>query len=329
MAKLYLHDQKITNIFQLLGENENDITYSLGWALSQSRSFLKQFLELALNFKEKIDQDEVKIRLQKYEEKYGITDIEIELGEKLFVIIEAKRGWNLPTKKQLRQYTERIDFRDSKARLKRLIVLTECNKEFCETNLNISSINNIKVINLSWRDVYLCSREAIAKGRHAEKRLLFELEDYFERIMTMQKLDSNWVYVVSLSYRIPRRWKISFVDIVNKKALYFHILGKNGWPSEPPNYIAFRYNGELQSIHHIESYEVFTNPHKVVKEIPNGDWGSFYLYHLGPRVIPNRKIKTGKIYANGRVWCMLDTLFTNKTIAAARDESKKRDNSQF
>ena len=34
--------------------------------------------------------------------------------------------------------------------------------------------------------------------------------------------------------------------------------------------------------------------------------------------------RVGKIYPNGRVWCMLDTLFTSKTISQARDISKKR-----
>jgi len=39
---------------------------------------------------------------------------------------------------------------------------------------------------------------------------------------------------------------------------------------------------------------------------------------------PNREVRVGGIYPNGRVWCMLDTLFTSRTIARARDISKKR-----
>lgn len=329
MAKLKLHGRKIVSIFQLLGENENDITYSLGWALSQSKAFLREFLELSLDYKENFNYDEVEVSLQEYEDRYGITDIEIELKNKFFLIIEAKRGWNLPTKEQLIKYARRKDFKNNPACLKRLVVITECNSDFYNSNFHFDLIDGIKLSKLSWRSMYLCSKRATANGRYAEKRLLSELIEYFERIMTMQKVDSNWVYVVSLSYRIPKGWKISFMDIVNKESLYFHIVGMNGWPSEPPNYIAFRYDGRLQSIHHIESYEVFTNPHKVIKEIPNGDWGNFYLYHLGPRIIPCKEVKTGKIYANGRVWCMLDTLFTNKTIAAARNVSKERDNGQF
>jgi hypothetical protein len=34
----------------------------------------------------------------------------------------------------------------------------------------------------------------------------------------------------------------------------------------------------------------------------------------------------GKLYPNGRNWCMLDTLFTSATISEARDISAERAN---
>jgi len=39
---------------------------------------------------------------------------------------------------------------------------------------------------------------------------------------------------------------------------------------------------------------------------------------------PTNVVKTGNIFRNGRVWCMLDTLFTCDTISDARDETKSR-----
>ena len=72
--------------------------------------------------------------------------------------------------------------------------------------------------------------------------------------------------------------------------------------------------------------EVFTNPHKILKEMPNLKWEPCFAYHLSRGFKPENEVKTGKIYANGRVWVMLDTLFICKTIAQARDLSQKRDN---
>ncbi|MCG2728873.1 MAG: hypothetical protein L6276_01100, partial [Acetobacterium sp.] len=45
----------------------------------------------------------------------------------------------------------------------------------------------------------------------------------------------------------PESFGLSWIDIVEKRNKYFHPMGMNGWPKEPPNYIAFRYYGKLQS----------------------------------------------------------------------------------
>ncbi len=143
----------------------------------------------------------------------------------------------------------------------------------------------------------------------------------------MQKVDSNWVYVVSLGSGIPTNWKISWQDIVNKHLKYFHPVGggKGGWPAEPPNYIAFRYNGQLQTIHHIEKYEVFKDPSTHFNSIPSLKWDPHYLYDLGPAIKPTHTIKSGKkIIRSMRVWAMLDLLLTSQTIQDARDKSYAR-----
>ena len=140
----------------------------------------------------------------------------------------------------------------------------------------------------------------------------------------MQNIDSNLVYVVSLGSGTPDGWNISWIDIVKRRLRYFHPMGGSGWPKDPPNYIAFRYFGKLQSIHHIEDYEVVINLHKKIREIPNKERDPHFLYKLGPAFYPSNEVKTGNIYRNGRVWCMLDTLFTCDTISKARDVSNKR-----
>lgn len=209
------------------------------------------------------------------------------------------------------------------------MVFNESTEAYTKTHFKNNIISGIEVETLSWKIIQRLAISAIKKGKNAEKRLLKELIIYLEKISTMQKLDSNWVYVVSLgSNNNLEKWSISFRDIVNKKSRYFHPVGgnKRGWPAEPPNYIAFRYDGRLQSIHHVDRYEVFTDPSQHFPEAPKEIWyTNHYLYHLGPAIIPNRVVKAGKkIIRSMRVWAMLDLLLTCDTIQDARDQSKLR-----
>lgn len=322
MSEIYLHNRKVDTVFQLLGEHENDISYSVAWALAQCPLFLYEFLKKVIDIK--TDSSDIEIRLQHHEGDGGITDIEIELANEFYLIIEAKRGWNLPNRNQLEKYVKRPSFVKSKAALKRLVVLSECSQEYANLNLKIQSIGSTKITSVSWKDMATFATNAQAKSSYTEKRLLRELLTYLGGLITMQTIDSNWVYVVSLGSGTPDGWNISWIDIVKKRLRYFHPMGGSGWPKDPPNYIAFRYLGKLQSIHHIENYEVVTNMHKRIPEIPDEEWSPHFLYKLGAAFGPSNEVKTGNIYPNGRVWCMLDTLFTSDTISKARDVSKKR-----
>jgi hypothetical protein len=204
--------------------------------------------------------------------------------------------------------------------------LSECSREYAKLHLEVHKVAGVPVEPLSWKDIATLAVEARSKGSHAEKRLTAELLTYLRGLMTMQNIDSNWVYVVALAQGKPQGWGISWIDIVKKRQRYFHPMGggRGGWPKEPPNYIAFRYYGKLQSIHHIKSYEVVTNMHERIPEIRSEEWKPHFLYTLGQEFGPSTEVRTGSIYPNGRVWCMLDTLFTCDTISDARDLSQKR-----
>lgn len=322
MAELYLRNKKINSIFELLGKQENDISFSVGWALAESRSFLQCFLERILS--KKVDIGNVVVRLQQYESGSGITDIEIEAPGKLFLIIEAKRGWNLPSREQLQTYAIKKTFGQHSHGFRQVVVLSECSRAYADAHLEVREVEGVRIEPYSWKDVAALAKEARRTGSHAEKRLMEELLTYLEELMTMQNLDSNWVYVVALANGTPKGWAISWKDIAKKKHLYFHPVGGHGWPKEPPNYIAFRYGGKLQSIHHIDAYEILTNMHLRIPEARETEWEPHFLYSLGPAFAPSKVVPTGRIYPNGRVWCMLDTLFTSETISDARDLSKQR-----
>lgn len=326
MAELYLFNKKVNSIFQLLGQRENDITYSVGYVLGNNQKFLQNFLNY-LNIKLSFQSKKIKIRLQTHEKEGGFTDFEIIQEGVFHIIVEAKRGWRFPSRGQLEKYASRSSFKNSISADKRLIIFNESIPTYTKTNFGITSIQEIPVEVISWKEIQNLTKGSKVIGRDRENRLLDDLDFYLEEINSMQKIDSNWVYIVSLGKGMPKDWNISWKDIVNKEFKYFHPVGggKGGWPAEPPNYIAFRYNNRLQTIHHIDKYELFTDPSRHIKAIPKQSWVPHYLYHLGPAVKPAHEVKSGeKIIRSMRVWAMLDLLLTSKTIQEARDKSDSR-----
>lgn len=324
MAQLVSYGKEVSSIFQLLGNKENDITLSMSWALNKCPEFLsKVVLEVS---GVAINPDKVIIKNQSYDAVTGITDIEVTDNKNVHIIFEAKRGWILPGAEQLEKYSVREDFIASSAIHKRIVTLSECSLDYANAYLPFKEVNGILVSHLPWKSVYALAMEAHKESHnHAEKRLLDELCEYLRGIMTMQNKDSNWVYVVSLGSNTPERCTLTWIEIVQKHNKYFCPVGKFGFPKEPPNYIAFRYAGQLQAIHHIEGYTVMKNVHTAIPEMPDEDWDiEHFIFELGPAIVPGKTVKTGNIYRNGRVWAMFDTLLTCNTISEARDISSKR-----
>src|SRR5829696_6833142 len=103
---LTLYGRPIGTVFDLLGDKENDLTYSVGWGLAQSSTFAEGLLaDVFLGEKS----GELRaVRLQEFLPGSGFTDIELE-SEHLAMILEAKRGWSLPSEEQLRQYSPRLE----------------------------------------------------------------------------------------------------------------------------------------------------------------------------------------------------------------------------
>lgn len=323
MSTLETGGYEIKSIFQLIGDKENDITKSIAWALNKCPVFMKAIISDVVGVD--VNPESVTITYQKYESDKGITDLEITDGKEFYAIIEAKRGWILPESDQLTMYSERTDLKKSPAKKKIIVSMSECSLHYADINLPFKSINGIPIKHLPWQRIFELAEEARTDSNHAQKHLLDELKEYLGGLMTMQAKDSNWVYVVALSDGKPDKCDLTWIDFVEKYKRYFHPVGGNGWPKNPPNYIGFRYHGKLQSIHHIEDYVVTNNMHDEFSEMPDKVWEKdHFIYKLGPAIVPSKTVKTGKIYPSGRVWAMLDTLLTADTISEARDISKER-----
>ena len=275
------------------------------------------------------------IRYQEFEKDKGITDLEITDNQKFYIIIEAKRGWVLPGESQLRLYSERTGFTSSPAKVKAIVSMSECTEDYAKKRL--PTVPGTTVLHLPWMTICDLAGELRMKTAGKQNYILGELERYIKRIMTTQNKDTNWVYVVSLGLKeveiTPAKGEkrtagIAYVDIVSKYHKYCCPVGggKGGWPKEPLTYIAFRYHGKLQSIHHIEKYTITDNQHPFVPEIPDVELSeTHFVYELGPAIIPQKVIRTGdKIVMSNRVWAQLDTLLTSDTITEAMEISKTR-----
>ncbi|MCY4229129.1 MAG: PD-(D/E)XK nuclease family protein [Gammaproteobacteria bacterium] len=335
MTQLMVHGQKADTVFELLGSKENAMTYSLGWALSRCDVFCQK-LAAKLGLHEGFS-DAMHIRLQEHESQKGFTDIEIVDPGRFHIVIEAKRGFNIPSPDQLEKYADRLLAKDNRAK-KMLLVLAESDREEQWLSRHAPSyVNQVEVQAISWKQFQEMAQESVAKAtRHSEKRLLRQFIGYLEKVTTMQNQASSYVYVVSASHDVCfKDAGISFVDVIEKHNKYFHPVG-NRWPIEPPNYIAFRYDGKLQSIHHIESYEViedFQEHFNLPSAHPAG--GEHYLYELGPAIRPAKEVRTldktrgyTQIQKSARCWCFIDLLFTCDSISEASVKTKLRENSE-
>ena len=316
MTELTLYGRAVRTVFHLLGERENDLTYALGWGLADGEQLARHLLSDVF---ERDDVGDLRaVRLQRFERGGGFTDIEVE-SDRVAIVLEAKRGWNLPTHAQLRKYAPRVAQED----IGRIVVVSEASPAFAAPHLP-DAVAGVPIVYRSWKQIVRLAQSCASQGGHQERRLVRELTTYLESLMTMQNQTSNMVYVVALGAR-PTAWSGSLtpIEIVTAKDRYFHPVG-GGYPKEPPNYIGFRWNGRLQQIRHVDSYEVFTDPHEHISEIPSQRWERSFLYSLGPPIVPPKIVKTGNLYRAARVEAALDLLLTCDTISEARDKTRER-----
>jgi|SRR5580700_608661 hypothetical protein len=302
------------------------MTFSFGWVLSQSEVFLRLFLEDVLG-KDWNDLTGTVITLQAARGRDGITDIEITIPRRVFLIVEAKKGPELPTAKQLAKYAKTLQQNPEKER--RIVALTNATVAAAEGKLRCPGMSPSDLYHRSWRRVRSLAGKAAAQERSNEnKRWLRTFSDYVGGLLGMEMKYSNRVFVVSLGGK-GDRWKITYRDIVEQKNRYFFPVGSR-WPDPPPNYLAFRYDGNLQSIHHVKSYTTFTRPHSLFPEAPTDQvWALHYCVELGPAIRPPHKVPNGpRIHRNNRVWCFLDTLLTSKTISDALTATEERERSE-
>jgi hypothetical protein len=317
MADLLLHDRPIRSVFQLLGSKENDITYSIGWALANAPKFLDAVVDAALPSDEKPTDPQV--RLQSHEPSGGFTDIEVVSSEH-HLIVEAKRGFELPGVDQVAKYLPRLE--KEARRHQGVLVLAEWLSEYGASQMGVH--RGVDVRYMSWSDLTQIAKAESAVGRHHEKRLLKDLVTYMEGIVSLQNQTSNEVHCVSLG---KDTWHgLTFKQIVREHRKFFHPVGRR-YPKEPVNYIAFRVNGKVESIHHVERWAMLNRPADhfptIARDVDYTD-DPHYIYDLGPAIPMAQTVVNGDIWPSAHVKVALDLLLTSESVSEARDRTNAR-----
>ena len=322
---LNLFGKEVESVFALNGNDENSVTYALGWSLSQSPALLAALGENL--FGQPIEFDDSRIDLQRSSQDRGFSDVEIVAPSVAHIIIEAKRYRDLPGTAQLKKYASRIGKETGRGGL--IVSLSAASREYAADKLP-NELGGVRVEHRSWGDLSKIVSDAYGRTTSFKEKLwLDQLQKHLRGYILMRDVEENRVFVVSLSSEaIKDDDSYTWADVVEKDRKYFHPVG-GGWPVIPPNYIGFRLNGQLRSVHHIDSYEVVTDLSQKDRRWPESEEDHF-VYELGPGMQPAKEIRTGGIFGPGHCWCAIDTLLSGhfETISDARDETKRRLNAQ-
>jgi hypothetical protein len=325
MRLLTVGSSQASSVFDLLGRKENDLTYAIGWCLAESTAFLRRFVTLAGGL-ELDDAADAELRMQSYDRddvRVGITDIEVR-SPALHLIIEAKRGWGLPSRKQLARYAPILRRSPADPDKKRFVVLTRWGSEsaaIIEHELG-REVAGFPISTIGVADVIKAARRSLAEERAQRPRLfLRELLTYLEGGGYVANHRDSRVLVVPLGKNTSEIGAHGHHEIPYELGVYWY--GLKGGPKLPPNYVGFRFDGRLQSIHHVEASKTFV---RFLEEYPQAktDWGPGVLLTLGPAIYPEKVVRSGRL-RNTRVSADIDLLLTSATVAEAARLTRQRD----
>ncbi|OKH63900.1 hypothetical protein EB73_25400 [Mycobacterium sp. SWH-M3] len=312
MASLTRYGTEVGSSFSLLGQNENDLTAALGFTMARCTALRDAILRRV--WSDRGDDEDMSFALEVRAE-IGRTDLEVRLPSAL-LIFEAKRDWLLPTTTQLAQYVSRIHRSGSGA----LVSLSQASTALAETQLP-TEIQGVPVVHLPWRDVLadIAAARSVCRGR--ERIWLEELHTYLLEVIRMRTVADSLVYSVVLSEDRPGgEGTPTYREFVTDHLCYFHPYGVGGWPTDPPNFMAFRWAGAVQRIHRIMHADVVPTIRDRYPYLPENDASDrpHAVYDLGPRIPPLDPIPNGTgIYPSSRLWVLLDQLQTAPTLKDA------------
>lgn len=309
------HGRAMTSVFSLLGSDENDLTAALGWALRSGTNLLEALLA---DLEPAPTGPTMRIDLE-VPDGAGRTDLELH-GTTHGVIIEAKRGWQLPTIEQLAAYAPRLHGLP----IAHLLTLSDCSPEWARAQLP-AVVADVQVTHMPWSRVSQHLTAARRRSGGHERLWLDQLDTYLKETLRVIEVDNADVYCVSVSNARPGSGGPHTFREVVEQGLYYYPYGwGHGWPTVPPNFLAFRWDNHVQRVHRVLAYEVIPSLQHRWPDIPAvADTDRPHLLcRLGPPLRMN-PLPTGVNYRASRIWVLLDLLFTADTLQKAHHATRR------
>jgi hypothetical protein len=115
-------------------------------------------------------------------------------------------------------------------------------------------------------------------------------------------------------------------EYVTEADTYFHPFGwGKGWPTEPPNFMAFRYRGNVIRVSRVVDAEVVpTITDRWPGIEPIGDAARPHaVYTLGAALPLSAPVPSGANYRAARLWVLIDQLLVCSTLKDAVEQSHR------
>jgi hypothetical protein len=107
--------------------------------------------------------------------------------------------------------------------------------------------------------------------------------------------------------------------------VYFHPFGwGSGWPTDPPNFLAFRWDGHVRGIHRVVAHEVVPGLQARWPDIPE-DADSVRPHapvHARAGPADARTPTSRHHYRAARLWVLVDQALTSPTLKEALARTK-------
>lgn len=184
MPELRLYNNRVVmTVFDLLG-TKDDLTYAVGWGLADSDALCRALMSAAFGADD--DSELTGAQLQHSRHGAGRTDIEVNSVRRALVV-EAKRGWNLPTEAQLEQYARRRASElsaetaaASSERAAHVLVVSECLRDYPRVAELPPALHGIPISYMPWSKLPALVDTVTGASSTTKKRLLRELHRYQE-----------------------------------------------------------------------------------------------------------------------------------------------------
>lgn len=325
MAAVTRYGRELGSVFDLLGTHEPALTAALGWVMGRSPALMGGVLD-RLDLEEPASAGEVSVDLESADAA-GRTDIEISTPT-AHVIIEAKQGWIVPGQVQLAAYAPRLAASAAAGLETRLVTLSDSTQAWAREVLP-ADVAGLPVRHWSWDHARDLINGARGQVRGAERLWLDQLEEYMGTATSKRPVTDALAYCVVISN--DQFGDATFRDYVVNQRVYFHPVGGGGWPTVPPNFLAFRWDGAVRQVNRVAGYEIVAHlserfhsvkdDHSAESRPPGG---AHIVYELGPDIpLPSGGIPSGtKNLRAQRFWVLLDQLLTQPTVIDAREATK-------